>query len=208
MRQTRRPAPDDRRCNGDPIMRKLITTHWITLDGYIAGPDGEMDWLLGDEEMSDYEIGLVSDADTLMLGRQTYLDFAGYWPATARNPDAAPWERTYAGKVDALKKVVVSRTLKQAVWKEAEIWPELSPAPIDDLKAGGDKSIVMYGSADVVQQLANMGRVDEYHLLVHPVILGAGRLLLENIEHRIPLERAGAKPFKSGVMLMVYRPMA
>lgn len=189
-------------------MGKLIATHWTTLDGYIAGPQGEMDWLLGDEEMSDYEIGLVSEADMLMFGRQTYLDFAGYWPATVRNPDAPPWERTYAGRVDALKKVVISRTLKQAVWKEADIWSELSPERIGNLKSGGDKTIVIYGSAEIVQQLTNMGQIDEYHLLVHPVILGAGRLLLENIEHRVRLERVSTTPFKSGVMLMIYRPAA
>jgi dihydrofolate reductase len=186
-------------------MRKLIYTAWTTLDGYIAGPAGEMDWIRGDEEMSAYEIGVVSDADTLMLGRQTYLDFAGYWPAAAKDPSKPQWERTYGARVDGLHKVVVSRTLKEAPWQEATILNELTAEKVAALKGGTGKNIVMYGSASVVQQLAAMGLVDEFHLLVHPLVLGGGRLLFENIDGRVELERAAAEPFKSGVVKLVYR---
>lgn len=186
-------------------MRKLIYSAWITLDGYVDGPNGEMDWIRGDEEMSRYETGLVSDADTLMLGRQTYLDFAGYWPATAKNPDAPAWEQAYGQKVDQLHKVVVSRTLKDTIWKEASILAELSTDAVADLKAGPGKNIVMYGSVGVLQQLAKMGLVDEYHLLVHPLLVGGGRRLFERIDERVDLERVEVAPFPSGATLMVYR---
>ncbi len=187
-------------------MRKLIYTAWTTLDGYIAGPEGEMDWIRGDDEMSAYEIGVVSDADTLMLGRQTYLDFAGYWPAAAKDPSKPAWERAYGAKVDALRKIVVSRTLKETPWQDATILRELTADKVMALKNGGTgKNIVMYGSAGVVQQLAGMGLVDEFHLLTHPLVLGGGRLLFENIDKRIELERAAAEPFKSGVVKLVYK---
>ncbi len=186
-------------------MKKLIYTAWVTADGYVAGPAGEMDWILGDAQMSEYEIGVVSDADTLMLGRQTYLDFAGYWPATARNTQAPKWEQTYGRKVDALHKVVVSRTLKEARWGEASIIPELTREAVESLKAGSGKNIVMYGSVAVLQQLAGMELVDEFHLLVHPVLVGGGRRLFEHIDNRLELERATVDAFASGVTLTVYR---
>jgi dihydrofolate reductase len=188
-------------------MGKLIYTAWTTLDGFIAGPEGEMDWIRGDEEMSAYEIGVVSDADTLMLGRQTYLDFAGYWPATAKDPSKPAWERTYGAKVDALHKIVVSRTLNETPWQDATILRELTVEKVTALKsAGTGGNIVMYGSAGVLQQLAGLGLVDEFHVLVHPVVLGDGRLLFENIDKRLELERVAAEPFKSGVVKLVYRP--
>lgn len=187
-------------------MGRLIYSAWVTLDGYVDGPKGEMDWIRGDDQMSQYEIGLVGDANTLMLGRQTYLDFAGYWPATARNPDAPAWEQTYGKAVDQLHKVVVSRTLKETVWTQASILPELSAHAVEDLKAGRAKNIVMYGSVEVLQQLAKMGLVDEYHLLVHPVLVGGGRRLFERIDARVDLERVEVTPFPNGATLMVYRP--
>jgi dihydrofolate reductase len=95
-------------------MKKLIMTNWTTLDGFIAGPMGEMDWILGDDQLADYEIGMVSDADTLLLGKKTYQDFAQYWPAIPTSPKAQPWEKVYAEKINALKKVVISHTLQQA----------------------------------------------------------------------------------------------
>lgn len=185
-------------------MRKLIYSAWITLDGYVDGPKGEMDWIRGDGQMSQYEIGLVSDADTLMLGRQTYLDFAGYWPAVARNPDAPEWEQTYARKIDQLHKLVVSRSLEDTIWKQASILSDLSA--VSTLKAGTGKNIVMYGSVGVLQQLTRLGLVDEYHLLVHPVLMGGGRRLFEGIDQRLDLERVEVTPFPGGATLTVYRP--
>ena len=190
----------------ESTMKKLICTNWITLDGYIAGPTGEMDWILGDDQLSDYELGMVDNADTLLFGKKTYQDFAQYWPAVPGRADAMPWEHEFARRVNPLRKVVVSRTLQQAGWGESTLWRELDPAVVEQLKQGPGKSILMYGSATVVQQLTNLGLIDEYHLLVHPLLLGRGRLLLDNLDGRVRLERVEVKPFASGVVQMVYRP--
>lgn len=189
-------------------MKKLVVTYWISLDGFIADRNGGMDWLRGDDEMSAYEIGVVSDADTLLLGEKTYQDFSGYWPHVPDNPKAMEWEKTYARKLNGLDKVVVSRTLQKGDWGDPEILRELTPNEIQRLKDRGGQNILTYGSASVVQRLANFGLIDEFHLLVHPVILGGGRALFENIEKRIDLDRAKVEPFKSGVLLLVYRPVA
>lgn len=186
-------------------MKKLIMTNWTTLDGYIAGPFGEMDWILGDDQLSDYEIGMVSNADTMLLGKKTYQDFAQYWSAMPTNPNGMPWEKVYAEKINSLKKVVVSHTLQAATWGDSTLWRELKPEAVEALKAEPGKSILMYGSATIVQQLTNFGLLDEYHLLVHPLLLGKGRLLLDNLDDRIKLELADVEKFKSGVVKMVYR---
>src|SRR5688500_7944664 len=105
-------------------MKKLITTHWVSLDGYVDGPSGSMDWLRVDEEMMAYEQAMVADADTLMLGRGTYGDFAGYWPGVARDDAAVPEQRRYAQRLDQMLKVMVSRSLQSAAWPETEVLGE------------------------------------------------------------------------------------
>ena len=92
-------------------MSKLIVTDWITVDGFIAGPKGEMDFIIADDEMSDYELGLVDGATALMFGGTTYREFAQYWPNVPTNPDAVPFEKKFAAKVNKLKKVVFSKSL-------------------------------------------------------------------------------------------------
>jgi dihydrofolate reductase len=186
-------------------MKKLIITNWITIDGFIAGPMGEMDWILGDQQLSDYEIGMVTAADTMLLGKKTYQDFAQYWPVAPTNPNTQPWEKVYAGHINALHKVVVSHSLQSADWATSELWRELDAAKVSELKArAGAGNILMYGSATIVQQLSNLGLMDEYHLLIHPLILGKGRRLLDNLEGRTSLRLADSETFASGVVKLVY----
>ena len=186
-------------------MRKLIVTMWTTLDGFIADEHGELDWLLGDDQVSDYEIGIVSNADTLLLGRKTYEDFVGYWPNVPTNPDAQVWEKIYADKLNALHKIVLSTTLEKADWRDSTIWKAIIPAEIAQLKQRPGKDIVIYGSASIVQQLTNLGVIDEYHLLVHPVVLGSGRPLFEHIQQRVTMKLVKTEPFTSGVVLHIYQ---
>src|SRR6266496_142345 len=121
-------------------MRKIIVTMWVTLDGFIAGPNGDMDWIgeIYDEAMGKYEDDLVSAADTLILGRVTYESFAGSWPYVPDKPNADPGE-----------------------------------------------DMVIYGSASIVQALTNLGLIDEYQLLVHPVVLGGGKPLFKDIQNQV-----------------------
>lgn len=188
-------------------MRKIISTNWTSLDGYIADPRGSLDWILGEDELADYEINLVSAADILMLGRRTFTDFQSYWPNIPTNPNAQPWERIYAEKVNAIRHVAISSTLKEVTWDQSEIVPEITRESIDRLKQGGDGTILMYGSVSVVTQLSALGLIDEYHVLTHPVVLGAGLPYFQNIHNRLQLERVSVQPFKSGVTAMVFKPL-
>jgi dihydrofolate reductase len=187
-------------------MRKIITTTWVTLDGFIAGPNEEMDWVIVDEEMSQYEDDVVSAADTLLLGRVTYQSFAGSWPYVPDNPAAPPGEKEYARKLNAMRKIVFSKTLPTVEWNNSSLVKEVLPEAITKLKhePGGD--MLIYGSASIVQTLTNHGLIDEYQLLVHPVVLGSGKPLFRDIRDRRKLQLVKTKTFSSGVIGLYYQP--
>ncbi|RAO16462.1 Dihydrofolate reductase [Micromonospora noduli] len=187
-------------------MRKIVVSMWTTVDGFVAGPDDEMDWLLVDEHLQKYERALVDNAGSLMLGRITHADFAGHWPSTAQDPDQPDAVRGYAQRLDALDKIVVSASENTATWTNTRRLTHLDPAEITEIKreAGGD--IVVYGSLTLVRSLADLRLIDELHLLVHPVFLRQGRALFEGGQPPARLELVSAEPFPSGVVLLKYRP--
>ena len=186
-------------------MKKLIVSNWISLDGYIAGPDEALDWILGDGRLAQYETELMQQVDTTLFGRKTYEQLSQYWSAVPTNPQAMDWEKPYAELINAAHHVVVSHELEGAAWGRSTIWRDIDPKAVAALKAGSGKSILMFGSASIVQQLTRLGLIDEYHLLVHPVLLGGGtRLFAEGA--RTKLERVGVEPFESGIIKTVFQP--
>jgi dihydrofolate reductase len=187
-------------------MRKIITTTWVTLDGFIAGPNQEMDWVIVDEEMGRYEDDIVSAADTLLLGRVTYQSFAGSWPYVPDNPNADPGEKEYARKLNAMRKVVFSKTLPTVEWNNSILLKEVVPEEILKLKQEPGRDMLIYGSASIVQALTRHGLIDEYQLLVHPFILGDGKPLFQDIKERQKLKLVKTKTFPSGVIGLYYQP--
>ncbi len=188
-------------------MRKIITTTWVTLDGFIAGPNGEMDWVMVDDAMGQYEGDLISAADTLIQGRVTYQSFAGAWPYVPDNPSASEGEKVYARQLNAMRKIVFSRSLEKVEWNNSTLLSEVNPEAIVQLKQEPGKDIVIYGSASIVQALTNLGLIDEYQLLVHPVVLGGGKPLFQNIHDRVNLKLVETKQFPSGVVGLYYQPV-
>ena len=188
-------------------MSKIITTTWITLDGFIAGPNEEMDWIgeIYDEAMGKYEDDLVSSADTLLLGRVTYQSFAGSWPHVPDNPTASEGEKEYARKVNAMRKIVFSRTLEKVEWNNSTLVKEVVPEDIAQLKREPGRDMLIYGSASLVRTLTNFGLIDEYQLLVHPIILGSGKPLFQDIKDRAKLKLVNTKTHPSGVIVLSYQ---
>lgn len=183
-------------------MGKLIVTMWVTLDGYVAGPNNEMDWVV---PLGDYQDELVGAADTLLLGRVTYESFAGAWPHVPENPEAPENLKAYARKLNSMRKVVYSKTLNEVTWNNSTLKRELDAADLAAMKQQTDKNIVIYGSASIVQALTNLGLVDQYQLLVHPLILGSGKPLFEHREERVKLKLLSAQTDPSGLVLLYYQ---
>lgn len=183
-------------------MGKLIVSMWTTLDGFIGDTEGP-NFVLDDDEMAAYETALVNNADTLLLGRQTYQDFVSYWPNRPNDPKVTAYEKTIANAFNAMRKFVVSKSLTQATWQGTNILKDIVPKEIEKIKKESDKNIIMYGSASIVQQLMKLGLMDEYQLLVHPLTLGSGVPLFKD---RVNLNLVKAEQFKSGVMFLTYQP--
>ena len=144
---------------------------------------------------------------TAGFGRKTYEQLSGYWSAVPDNPQAMDWEKPYAQMINAAHHVVVSHGLKEASWGKSSIWRDIDPETVAALKAGSGKSILMFGSASIVQQLTRLGLIDEYQLLVHPVLLGGGTRLFDGVDTRTKLQRVDVEAFDSGIVKTVFRPV-
>lgn len=160
-------------------MRKIIVSEFYTLDGLMSDPEDKMEWVLGsfNDEMGTYEGDLYNNADTLLLGRTTYKIFEGYWPQAASNPATSQGDIEMAHKMNKITKIVFSPSMEGVEWENSKLLKEINLEEIVKLKKEKGKNILVIGSASIVQQLTNLGLIDEYHLLLHPVVLGNGKPL-------------------------------
>jgi dihydrofolate reductase len=188
-------------------VRRILTTTWVSLDGFIAGPNNEMDWVgrYYDETMGAYETELVRGGDTLLLGRTTYDSFAGSWPSVPDREEVSEGEKVYARLLNSMRKVVVSASLTDPSWEHTDVLTGVRRGEIERLKQEPGSDIIVYGSASLVRQLTDLGLVDEYHLLVHPVVLGGGKPLFGGVSGSTDLGLESVTPHPSGVVRMVYR---
>ena len=188
-------------------MRKIVLTEWVSLDGYTSGPNNDMSFVgeSFNDEMGKYEDDIVSTGDTLILGRVTYESFAGSWPYVPDAPDRSEGEKAYARKLNAMKKIVFSKTLNSADWSGSTLLRDINADEVAKWKSEPGKDMLIYGSASVVQQLTNLGLIDEYQILVHPVVLGGGKALFKDIQQKQPLKLVSSTPFSSGVVLLTYQ---
>lgn len=183
-------------------MAKLHAILAVTLDGFIAGEDGSLDWIIMGEDRGNYMVDALDDADTLMLGRKSYQSFMGFRPL-ADDPNASPVERTIGKRFNAMRKIVYSSSLESAEWEHSEIFRDIVPAEVERIKAESERGVRLDGSISIVQQLTRMRLIDEYRLMVHPVALSRGRPLFDE---RVDLELTGLERFGSGVVVLTYRP--
>ncbi|WP_158057253.1 dihydrofolate reductase family protein [Halorussus halophilus] len=180
-------------------MGKLIATTFVTLDDRMVGPNEEMDWVTDnfDDEMGE-DIDDVHDVSTFVFGRTTYGILAGYWPTASEEE-----EGVMAQRLNTRPKVVFSETLEEADWNNTRIVSDDLETEVENLKQQDGDSLII-GSASIVQTCTNLGLLDEYWLWVHPVILGEGKLLFEDIEHRVELDLTRTKTYDNDVTLLQY----
>lgn len=190
-------------------MRRIIVTMWVSLDGLVSGLSNEMTWITSiyDDEMGQYESDIVNAADTLILGRTTYESFAGAWPHVPDNPNVPEGQKAYARQLNSMGKIVFSRTLDKVEWNNSKLYTSIDQEQILKLKQAPGKDMLIYGSASIVQAFTNLGLIDEYQLLIHPVILGHGKPLFKDIATPVNLKLTQTKPRKSGVVVLHYEPI-
>ena len=184
-------------------MRKIIVSNYVSLDGFIAGPDGEIDWFVWDEEMAEYSRDLLSSIDTLLFGRVTYDVMAGYWLA-ASPPTEDP---IIIDAMNNLPKIVFPRTLERADWKNTALVKQINKEEILKMKQsrqGQDKDMVIFGSGSLVSAFSRLGLIDEYQIIVNPVVLGRGKPLFKDIRERINLKLLKTKTFRSNGNVILY----
>ncbi len=185
-------------------MRKVVVSNVMSLDGFIAGPNGELDWhtAIVDDEFQRYAAELLATIDTILFGRVTYQLMEFYWPT------ATP-EKDDPRIIDALNnypKVVFSRTLKSAGWKNVRLVHRDPVEEVLALKGQQGKNIVIYGSGELVALLSQKGVIDDYRLIIAPVVLGGGKRMFGSGE-RLPLKLEETRKFGSGAVLLRYRPV-
>ncbi len=180
-------------------MGKLITSTFVSLDNMMVAENEDMSWVIDDFDMDMGQDmgGVMASMQAILLGRTTYRIMVKHWPAVTGAEDPG------ADEMNLTPKVVFSSTLGKAEWgkyNNAEVYKEINPAQIEQLKKQSDKPLVIMGSASIVEQLTRLGLIDEFILWLHPVILGQGTPLFSNIDDRPKLQLISAKTYKNGVM--------
>jgi dihydrofolate reductase len=186
-------------------MRKLIVTEFVSLDGVMESPGGEpgyahSGWVIPHqaEEQMKYKLDEVMEADALLMGRVTYEGFSGAWPER---------DGPFADKMNSMPKYVVSSTLKDPEWNNTTVLEGDLADEVAKLKDSEEGPILVAGSRELVHALYDQGLVDEYRLMVFPVILGSGRRLFpDDAADKTLLELVDTQSFSSGVTVQTYKP--
>ena len=173
----------------------------VSIDGFFAGPDGEIDWFVWDDVTRDLSIATLSEVDTLLFGRVTYEMMAAYWP-TAGDEDPV-----IAKAMNSLPKIVFSHSLENADWNNTRVVRDVVPEEIVKMKQMPGKDMVIYGSGILVSDFARKGLLDEYRLIVNPVVLGAGKPLFKGFTGKQKMKLLKTKALGSGNVLTSYAPV-
>ncbi len=188
-------------------MRKVILQIDVSLDGFIAGSTGETDWVSTDEEMNQEASALLDTSDTILLGRVAYQDFSSFWPFADMTAPTTISKIT--SQLNRATKIVFSRTLEQVAWGEwnnAQLIRDNVPEAINKLKVSSGKNMLLYVGANIISTFVQNNLIDEYRLRVHPVVLGSGKPVFQNVEDRLNLKLVRTKAYKKGAALLEYRP--
>jgi dihydrofolate reductase len=185
-------------------MRKLKLQMQMTVDGYVAGPNGELDWMIMNDEPPPLINDLVDSSGTLLLGRKMTDEFMNHWENVVDNQPDSRWF-SFAKKMVDIPKIVFSRTLNQSVWTNTSLANKNLADEIADLKNRDGKDILVYGGADFVSSLIAGGHIDEFNFFINPVMIGAGMRIFERLDKRQNLLLIDSTAYESGKMFLRYR---
>jgi len=186
-------------------MRKIKFSIPITLDGYIEGPHHELDWMIPDDELHDFYTSMLGNADLMLYGRVTYQLMQNYWPTAPTDPHATPAMHRFANAINPIRKLVFSKTLKETGWN-AQIVHALNTSEINQLKNQPGADILLGGGANLARQFMQQGLVDEYQLVLMPVVIGSGTALFRDVTGLPKMDFQWSRTFASGAVVICYRP--
>jgi dihydrofolate reductase len=184
-------------------MPKLIVFNHVSLDGYFVSADGDMSWAhtrKDDDEWNAFVAENASGGGALVFGRVTYQMMEGFWPT----PMAAQMMPEVAERMNNLPKIVFSKTLDEAMWNNTRLIKGDLVDETRKLKEEPGEGMTIMGSGTIVAQLARAGLIDEYHIVVNPIVLGAGRTLFDGLPEKLNLKLTKSRAFGNGCVYLSY----
>ncbi|MEJ2901063.1 dihydrofolate reductase family protein [Pedobacter panaciterrae] len=185
-------------------MRKIILLMHVSLDGFVAGPSGAMDWIRVSEEMFDTVGKLTDNADAALYGRKTYQMMDSYWPTAADQPNASKHDIEHSQWYKKVEKLVISNSLKDTNAANTRFIGNDVASEIKQIKGQPGGTILMIGSPSTYHELAAHNLVDEFWLFLNPILIGTGIPLFNNINHKIDLKLLQTNSLPSGVIGLHY----
>ena len=188
-------------------MRKLIVFNHVSLDGYFVDANGGMSWAKTDHKDAEWNAFVAENAKgdgPLLFGRVTYELMASYWPT----PIADQHDPIVAERMNKLPKVVFSRTLDKASWNNTKLVKGDLATEIRKMKKEPGEDMAILGSGSIVSQLAQVGLIDEYQMVVDPIVLGKGRTMFDGVKDQLKLKLTKTRAFGNGNVFLCYEPMA
>ena len=188
-------------------MRKIISFMHVSLDGFVAGPNGEMNWIKVDEEIFDHVGKRISQSDAALYGRVTYQMMENYWPTAGDKPGASKHDIEHSKWYNKVHKIVLSKTMKDANLANTKIISDNLTQNINEIKQSrnsGNEDILLFGSPRATHSLIQLNLIDGYWLFVNPIILGQGIPLFVDIKEKINLKLLTTRQFTCGVTELNY----
>jgi dihydrofolate reductase len=186
-------------------MRKVILFMHTSLDGFVSGLNGEMDWIKVDDELFEFSGKFIDNADTALYGRVTYQMMQSYWPTAADKPNASNHDVQHSRWYKSVNKIVVSKTFYGRKIENTKIISENLFEEILKIKQLNGKDILIFGSPGASHSLMQLNLIDEYWLFVNPILLGVGIPLFKNIPGKVNLKLIQSITFLSGVLGIHYK---
>jgi dihydrofolate reductase len=188
-------------------MRKVILFMHVSLDGYVCGPQDELDWAtMTDDKIGEFLIpDLQKTVDTMLVGRKLYQGFEQYWPSVPENPQSPPEMVEFAHWMADTPKVVFSKTLKEVNWKNSRLANADPSVTVQKMKQEPGGDMVIFGGAALAAHFVKNNLIDEYRIKLEPVVLGKGKSLFRDVTERVKLNLIKSKAFDSGVVGLYYQ---
>jgi dihydrofolate reductase len=184
-------------------MRKIFLFMMVSLDGFFEGPDHELDWHNVDAEFNEFAAEQLNEVDMLLFGWKTYELMAGYWPTGPAKQDSP----VIAEKMNAMPKIAFSRKERKVGWQNTRLITENVSEAVMNLKNQPGKNIAIFGSSNLCVNLIQMGLIDEFRIMLNPVVLGRGHTLFNGINDRQNMKLLKTRIFNSGNFLLYYKPI-